>query len=101
MALAKTVTRVFPTESRGSQTVGIHLVLTDDDRPDLGSGTHVVIDELFTMDRAIGTPPDAKDKIALGQDAQAAIDKYKRCKATFASAAYETARAQIDEGVTL
>ena len=101
MALTKTVTKVFPTESRGSHVVGIHLVLTDDDRPDLGSGTHVVIDESFTAVRATGTPPDADAKKTIGGDAQEAIDKYKRCKAAFESTAYETARAQIDEGVTL
>lgn len=99
--LAKTVTKVFPTESRGSQTVGIRLVLTDDDRPDLGTGTYVVIDEPFTTVREPGTPPNAKDKQVIGQKAQAAIDKYKRCKSAFESAAYETARSQIDGGLTL
>ena len=101
MALAKEVTKVFPVESRGSQTVGIHLVLTDDDRPDLGSGTHVVVDESFTMDRAVGTVPDADDKKTIGENAQEAIDRYKRCAAAFDSAAYEAARLQIDEGLTL
>lgn len=101
MALAKTVTKVFPTESRCSQTVGIRLVLTDDDRPDLGAGTHVVVDEPFTTVRETGTPPNTKDKTKIGQEAQAAIDKYKRCKSAFDSAAYETARTQIDGGLEL
>lgn len=99
--LTKTVTKVFPIESRGSQRVGIRLVLIDDDRPDLGTGTHVVIDEPFTTVRATGTPPDTQDKTKIGQEAQAAIDKYKRCKNAFDSAAYETARLQIDGGLTL
>ena len=101
MALTKTVTKVFPTESRGSQTIGIRLVLTDDDRPDLGSGTHVVIDETFTVVRAIGTAPDTESKTIIGAAAQEAINVYKRCRAAFESAAYETARAQIDGGLTL
>lgn len=99
--LAKTVTKVFPIESRVSQAVGIRLILTDDDRPDLGTGTHVVIDEQFTTVRAIGTPPNTEDKIKINTNAQAAIDKYKRCKNAFESAAYETARSQIDGGLTL
>ena len=101
MALAKAITKVFPCESQGTQIVGIHLVLTDDDRPDLGEGTHVVVDNSFTTERAAGTPISAGDKITLGQAAQATIDNYKRCKAVFESAAYETARSQIDGGLVL
>lgn len=101
MALAKTVTKIFPTESRRSQTVGIRLVLTDDDRPDLGIGTHVVIDEPFTTVREPGTPPDTNDKTEMVRKAQAAIDKYKRCKNAFESDAYKTARSEIDGGLTL
>lgn len=101
MALTKTVTKIFPTESRGSQTVGVRLVLTDDDRPDLGVGIHTVIDESFTTVREPGTLPNTADKIKIGQDAQAAIDKYKRCKAAFENAAYETTRAQIDGGLSI
>lgn len=38
MALAKTLTKMFPTDNE----IGIHLILTDDDRLDLGAGEQVV-----------------------------------------------------------
>lgn len=44
MALAKTVTRKFQTDNE----IGFHLVVTDDDRPDLGEGAQLVVNEIFT-----------------------------------------------------
>lgn len=37
MALAHTLTRIFPTENE----IGIHLIVTDNNRTDLGEGVQV------------------------------------------------------------
>jgi hypothetical protein len=92
MALAKTVTKMFPTKNH----VGIHLLLTDDDRADIGPGQIPVIDADFTENftRGQGVTNPVRDSI--GKKAQEAIDEYKECRATYDAAAYDTAVSQID-----
>ena len=94
MALAKTVTKVFPRDMKnGSYSVGIRLLLEDD-------GV-AVIDRDFTEQFAKGQEVDTALKVRIGMAAQEAIDSYKACKAMFDSAAYETARTQIDGGLVI
>lgn len=100
MALAKTVKRMFPTEN----AIGIHLVLTDDDRLDLDPTVgmkHIVIDTIFK--RGVPTNDDMSDKVQqeLGKEAQAAIDLYKKLKARFVKPIYQTKVTQIDNNLTL
>lgn len=94
--LTKTVTKAFPTDN----TVGIHLVLTDDNRPDKGSGAQKVIDQDF-MENFTGGDMTTEVKQAIGKQAQKAIDSYKARAQRFASVAYETGRSQIDAGLVL
>lgn len=101
MALAKTVTKVFPGGLYSTVAVGMHLVLTDDDRPDLGAGAQMVIDRDFTTNYAKGQDMTTEAKTEVGNQMQAAIDAYKSNRAMFVSAAYDTARNQIDGGLTL
>lgn len=102
MALAKIVRKVFPLKSEAEGTlVGIHLTITDDDRPDLGSGTQVVINE--TIDRQFvsgdGMSNEARDEI--GQEAQELIDTYKSLRSKYDKSTYTTKVSQIDSTLTL
>jgi hypothetical protein len=89
MALTKTVTKVFPT----TNTVGMHLKLEDD--------SVVVIDRDFTENFTKGQGATNEVKTSIGKQMQAAIDEYKTNKTLYNSAAYETARTQISNGLTL
>jgi len=97
MALTKTVTRMFPTEN----TIGIHLVLTDSERPDLGEGAQEVVNETFTAN--IPSDADMSDdvQIDLGHQAQKAINDYKKLATYYAKPAYQTKVTQIDNNLTL
>jgi len=94
--LSKTVTKAFPSENM----VGVHVKVTDDDRADLGVGPQTVIDQDF-MENFTGGDATAPVKISIGNQAQEAIDNYKKRRAKFVSAAYETMRTQIDAGLIL
>lgn len=97
MALTKTVTKMFPTPS----TVGIHLVITDDDRPDLGEGAQVVINTVIDEQYVAGEDManDVRDKI--GARAQKAIDRYKALRAVYDKETYDTKVGQIEGALTL
>ena len=97
MTLAATVTKMWPTED----LVGIHLVLTDDDRLDLGAGAQVVINQTFQANVPIGADMALEVQQELGGQAQAAIDKYKRLRAIYVKPAYQTKVTQIDNNLTL
>ena len=101
MGLAKTVTKVFPRGAGTSVYVGMHLQLTDDDREDLGSGAQVVIDKDFTTRYAKGQDMTLEAKTDVGNQMQASIDSYKENRTMFVSGAYDTARNQIDGGLSI
>lgn len=87
--LTKIVTKVFPTEN----TAGLHLELQD-------SGV-VVIDQDFTRDYSPGEGIANEIRDSIGEEMQAAIDKYKLLKNRFDAPAYETVRTQVDNNLTL
>lgn len=87
--LTKTVTKVFPTENK----VGLHLELKDDDV--------VVINQNFIRDYSPEEGIVNKIRDSIGNEMQAAIDKYKKLKDRFNASAYETVRTQIDNNLTL
>jgi len=95
--LDKTVTRIFPTDNE----IGIHLVLTDDERPDLGEGAQVVVNETFT--RNIPTAINMTDKVRdeLGLEAQAEINHYKRLREIYDKPLYQTKVNQIKNNLTV
>ena len=97
MALAKTVTKMFPTVS----TVGMHLVVTDDARPDLGEGAQVVIDAVIAEQYVTGEDMtnDVRDRI--GSLAQKLIDYYKVLRTVYDKEIYDTKIAQIEGALTL
>jgi hypothetical protein len=101
MALADNSTKMFPTKSGAKGTlVGLNLIITDDDRPDLGAGAQVVINETITRQYQSGgmTNPVAT---AIGTDAQALIDKYKSLRSKYDNATYGTKVTQIKGALNL
>lgn len=97
MALAKTVTKMFPTDNH----IGIILILTDDDRSDLGEGAQEVVRK--TIKRNVPTNADMSDKVQreIGLEAQRAIDDYKKLKAIYDKPIYQNKVNQIDNNLTL
>lgn len=97
MGLAKTVTRMFPTENR----IGINFTLTDNDRPDLGPGAQVVVAAVISRNYVKGQdiPNELRDEI--GREAQALIDRYKDLRGDYDKPAYQTKVNQIDGALTL
>lgn len=92
MALTKTVTKMFPTES----LVGINLVITDDDRPDLGTGVQVVLSTVISEQHVAGEDVTNETRDKIGARAQVLIDKYKVLRARYDNEIYGTKVAQID-----
>lgn len=97
MALAKTLTRMWPTENE----IGINLVLTDDDRPDLGAGAQVVVSKTFKADVPIDIDMTNDVQQDLGERAQRAINSYKALKVIYDKPVYQTKVNQINNNLTL
>lgn len=97
MALAKTVSKMFPTPN----TIGINLIVTDDDRPDLGAGTQVVINKIISRNYVKGQDLPNKLRDEIGAEAQTLIDNYKDLRADYDKSAYGTKVTQIDNALTL
>ena len=95
--LAKTVTKMFPTAS----TVGIHLVVTDDDRPDLGEGVQVVINTVVSEQYVAGEDMANEVRDKIGERAQKLIKKYKDLRAVYDKETYDTKVGQIEGALTL
>jgi len=97
MALAKAVKKMFPTES----LVGIHLEITDDERPDLGAGAQIVISTVISEQHVAGEDVTNETRDKIGARAQVLIDKYKALRARYDNEIYTTKVAQIDGALTL
>jgi len=95
--LAKTTMKMFPTAS----TVGMHFVLTDDDRPDLGEGAQVVISTNISEQFVPGEDIADETRNKIGARAQKLIDDYKVLRAVYDIAAYQTKITQIDGALVL
>ncbi len=94
MALAKTVTKVFPTANH----VGLHLKLIDDSRD---SAEQTVIDKDYMHQWASGTDVPDKVKAEIGTLMQKDIDAYKALATRYNAEAYGTAASQIEAGLNL
>lgn len=97
MTLAKTVTKMWPDENR----LGINLVITDDDRPDLGAGAQVVIRKTISRQYVSGEDMTNKVRDEIGNEAQGLIDKYKALRVKYDKPAYAIKVTQIDNALTL
>ncbi len=94
MALAKTVTKVFPTANH----VGLHLKLIDDSRD---SDEQTVIDKDYMHQWASGTDVPNEVKVEIGKRMQVDINAYKALAARYNAYAYSTAASQVEAGLVL
>jgi hypothetical protein len=91
--LTKTIKRMFPTKD----TAGVHLILTDDDREDLGPGAQIVIEADFTENFTESEGLTAAVRNSIRDKVQEAIDEYKAQKEMFDSDPYKNGRTWIDD----
>jgi hypothetical protein len=98
MALAISICeKVWPTGNR----MGFHVVITDNDRPDLGVGAQEVINVTKTKNVAAGQSPSVKDRDDVMGEIQEVIDQYKIEKTQFDIAAYQTSTTYIANNLNL
>lgn len=97
MALTKTVTKMWPDENY----VGLNLTVTDNNRPDLGSGEQVVIQATISRQYVKGEDVTNDIRDELGNEAQDLIDAYKAMRVKYVNAVYTTKINQIDGALTL
>ena len=95
--LTKSVTPIWPSKN----SVGIRVVITDDDRADLGVGVQTVIDQTFSENftEKLGLTIAIRD--SLFKKAQKAIDRYRKNKALFRKAAYTVGVTWIETNLDL
>ena len=96
MALTKTLIKIWPSDN----DIGIHLVLRDDDRPDLGAGERIVVKRTFRRNIPAGVEMSEKVEKELEKDAQAAIDNYKKLRANYETV-YSDKVSKIDSNLKL
>jgi hypothetical protein len=90
MGLAKTVSMKFPTKNHG----GIRLILTDDQRPDLGPGPQTVIDEEILENYSGDITQAVIDSLV--KQAQKKVDAYRERRDGFDKTEYQDAATTID-----
>lgn len=98
MALtANNSTRMWP----GANNIGMNLIITDNNRPDLGEGEQVVINA--QIKRQFVTGDDITDRIrdSIGEEAQERINSYKAERAIYDKPIYQTKIDQIKGALTL
>lgn len=100
MALANNSSRMWPDEN----WVGLNVVITDDDRPDLeplGPGAKVVINQVVKRQYVKGQDMANEVRDEIGIEAQGLIDKYKTLRNSYENAIYKTKTDQIIGALTL
>jgi len=95
--LSKTVTKMWP----DGNYVGLNLIVTDDDRPDLGPGAQVVINKVVKRQYVKGQDMTNEVRDEIGNEAQDLINKYKSLKAKYDNPIYGQKVSQIDGALTL
>lgn len=91
MALAKTGKKMWPDENN----IGMILEVTDDDRPDLGSGAQVVISTTIKRQFIIGEDMTNEVRDSIGEEAQTLINNYKAQRNMYDKPTYQTKIDQI------
>jgi hypothetical protein len=83
--------KVWPTKNK----MGFHVVITDNNRPDLGVGAQEVINVTKVKSVAAGGSPTANDRDEVMREIQEVIDSYKVERVQFDIPAYETAASYV------
>lgn len=97
MALANKSTRMWPDEN----WVGLNVVITDNDRPDLGVGEQTVINQVVKRQYVKGQDMTNKVRDEIGAEAQKLIDNYKALRAKNNNSVYVNKTNQIIGALTL
>jgi hypothetical protein len=90
-------TKMWPDENN----VGINLVVTDNDRPDLGAGEQIVIEETISRQYVKGEDMTVDTATDIGNAAQALIDEYVAERVIYTKAIYQTRINQIVGALSL
>jgi hypothetical protein len=77
-------TKMWPDDNN----IGMNLVLTDDQRPDLGAGAQVVIEKTIARQYVKGQDMSNETRDEIGNEAQALIDKYKERRTLYDKQVY-------------
>ena len=89
--------RVWPSRNR----MGFHVVVMDDDRPDLGVGAQEVLNITKTKGVPVGQPPSVDDRDEVMRAIQKDIDQYKEERIRFDLPQYETAATYVENNLNL
>lgn len=91
MALENKSTRMWPDEN----WIGINVVITDDDRPDLGTGEQTVISAVVKRQYVKGEDITYEVRVEIGKEAQKLIDDYKALRVRYKNSVYISKTDQI------
>ena len=100
MTLANNSSRMWPDEN----WVGINVVITDDDRPDLeplGPGAKVVVNQIVKRQYVSGQDMPNKTRDEIGNEAQKLIEDYKALITKYDNPVYIIKTDQIIGALTL
>lgn len=97
MTLANNSSRMWPS----ANWVGIKVVITDDDRPDLGAGEQVVVSQTVSRQYVKGQDMTNAVRDEIGNEAQKLIDDYKALRARYDNSVYVSKTNQIIGALTL
>jgi hypothetical protein len=97
MLKADNSTKMWP----DSNHIGMNLIVTDDERPDLGSGEQVVISKTIIRQFVKGEDMSNTVRDSIGKEAQDLIAKYKAERAMYVKAIYQTKIDQIIGALSL
>lgn len=97
MALTKTATKMWP----DANYIGLVLVVTDDNRPDLGAGAQVVINKTISRQFVKGEDMTNRVRDSIGEEAQLLINEYKNERARYDNPTYQTKITQINGALVL
>lgn len=91
MTLANNSSRMWPDEN----WVGLNVMITDDDRLDLGAGAQVIINQVVKRQYVKGQDMTNDVRDAIGVDAQKLITDYKALRAKYDNSTYVSKTDQI------
>lgn len=97
MGLANNSTRMWPDEN----WVGINVLITDDERPDLGAGAQVAINQVVKRQYVKGQDMTNNIRDEIGNEAQGLINDYKALRAKYKNSVYVSKTDQIIGALTL
>lgn len=97
MTLANKSTKMWP----DANSIGMNLIITDNNRPDLGPGEQVVIQQTIKRQFVTGEDMTNRARDSIGEEAQILINSYKAERARYVKPIYQTKIDQITGALVL